>query len=127
MKKFLVWLAMFPVLAFAVEAFTPNKHSCQAVMKDVVMVMSYVVPCGEDTQNPAILVQHAKAKSVIDARLQACDEVFSSEQEEAMMDELRSALEPDIQAWKYQAMTDKSTFCQSQKNVITQRLLEYIK
>lgn len=125
MKKLLLVLAVMPMLSVSALAFTPSKQHCQALKKDVITVMSYVVPCGEDLQSPAIFHEHQKAKSVIDERLKMCEEAFSQTQQETQMDELLVEIAQDTQDWEKRIATNKSAFCQSQRVNVVERLLSY--
>lgn len=126
MKKFLVLSAVLPVMAVASPTFTPTKQSCQAVIKDAVIMMNYVAPCDESLENPAIFQENATAKSIIDERLSMCDKVFSSGEKEATMDGLVKTLEPTASVWQRQLSTNKTAFCQAQKLSIVQRLNSYL-
>lgn len=125
MKKLLALFAVLPVVATA-SSFTPTKQSCQSVAKDVITVMSYVAPCGENLEKPAIFEQNAKAKAVIDERLMQCQQAFSSEEEQESMDELVQSMSLDLQDWQYRLTLNQGAFCQAQKAHINRRLSSYV-
>lgn len=125
MKKLLAFFAVLPMVATA-SSFTPTKQSCQSVAKDIITVMSYVVPCGENLENPAIFEQNAKAKAVIDERLMKCQQAFSSDEEQESMDELAKSMDADLQDWQYRLSLNQGEFCQAQKAHINRRLSSYV-
>lgn len=121
MQKTLLALGVCLASVGTAYAAPVNEKICKEVYKDVYALMSYVVPCEEDTENPEILEGGDYDK--LDLRLYQCDSFLSPEKSEQLNQEVQEELEKTfVPKFTAQLEKDLPGYCKTRKTEIQKML-----
>ena len=121
MKRLCIALAALLASAGTAYAEPVNEQICKSVYKDVYSLMSYVVPCEEDIENPEILQNDGYEK--LNLRLYQCDAFLSKEKVDELNQEVQEELEKTfVPKFTAQLEKDLPGYCKTRKIEIQKML-----